>query len=203
MPLQVSPEGVEERDEAEPAVLFLPCGWGISQHRLRERLRHRGEQDLEYAAVLPVFLPARGAESRFAGERGEDIVSAPGAFRDHVSVPQLSASEDLLHAPDDSGPDESWHVFFLEGLPPLLEDVPDPDLAALSSCLLAVAEGPDDEVRERAAPGRGYRKEPVPELSLPVIRVCLEVQMREMPSFHVDIVTSGREKRLASWLATR
>ena len=225
MPLQVSPEGVEERDEAEPAVLFLPCGRGISRHRLGERLRHRGEQDVEHAAVLPepwsqplrhgkdelsvgdpvelladgcrnpvpVFFSARGAEPRFAGEQDEDVVAAPGAFRDHVSVLQLSASEGLLHALDDSGPGESVHVFSLEGLPPLIEDVPDPDLAALSSCLQAVVEGPD-EVRERVAPGRGCRKEPVAELPLPVIRVRLEVRMREMPSFHIDIVTSGQEK---------
>ncbi len=64
-------------------------------------------------------------------------------FHDHVSAVQRPASDGLLDIGDDAGPGQPPDVFSLEFLPPALQDVDDPYLATLPSCLLTVVELPD------------------------------------------------------------
>ncbi len=64
-------------------------------------------------------------------------------FHDHVSAVQRPASDGLLDIGDDAGPGQPPDVFPLEFLPPVLQDVDDPYLATLPSCLLTVVELPD------------------------------------------------------------
>ena len=144
---------------------------------------------------VPVFLSAGRAEPGLACESDDVGVVAFGAFRNHESHVELSALHRLFDAFDYAWPFQSCDVFLLEILPSCLEYVDDSVLASFLSGLKAVVEKPD-QVYEDTVSCLACSIKTVAEKRLLVIGVLLEVRMRIISPFHINMLTCVYRKRL-------
>ena len=185
-----------EKDVKRSAVLPEPAPQHLRDRKDELPVRHVIELFPDRRRDhVPVFLSAGRAEPGLACESDDVGVVAFGAFRDHESHVEPSALQRPLDAFDHSRPLQPCDVFLLEILPSCLEYVDDPVLASFPSGLRAVVEKPD-QVCEGVASCMAGNVKTVAEKHFLVIGVLLEVRMRIISLFHINMVTCVYRKRL-------